>query len=182
MAGIRFFKFFKEYFMARSSLYDAQAVADPAQVWNFDLFLPTIPGSSSTTALTWKCQTTGLPGFSIDRVTVPLHGVELVYMGRKVYEHTFTTTFLESADWSTRAQFYAWSEAGRSWINNTGSFASTYKVNGQIVVYNDLPQVSDTINVIGMWPAVVADVDLNGGESAAVSLSITWSYDYVQDT
>lgn len=167
--------------MARSSLFDAQAVADPAQSWNFDLFLPAIPGSSDTRALTWKCMSTGLPGFSFDKVTVPLHGTELVYAGRKIYSHSFQSVFMEAADWSTRSQFYVWSESIRSWINNSGSFASAYKVNAQLVVYNDLPQVTRTVNVMGMWPEQVADVPLDGSNSNLVSLDITWSFDYVQD-
>jgi hypothetical protein len=167
--------------MARTSLYDVSAVADPAQSWNFDLFLPAIPGSSDTRALTWKCMTTALPGFSLDRVNVPLHGVELVYAGRKTFSHSFSSTFMEAADWSTRSQFYAWSENTRSWINNSGSFASTYKVSAQMVVYNDLPQVARTIQIVGLWPAEVADVELDGGASNLVTLSITWSFDYVYD-
>jgi len=167
--------------MPRSSLYDAQAVADPAQSWNFDMFLPAIPGSSDTRALTWKCMTSGLPGFNLDRVTVPLHGVELIYAGRKVYSHSFNSTFMEASDWSTRSQFYAWSEATRSWINNSGSFASAYKVNAQLVVYNDLPQVSRTITVYGMWPAEVNEVELDGSASNLITLNITWSFDYVAD-
>lgn len=167
--------------MARSSLYDAQAVADPAQSWNYDLFLPAIPGSSDTRALTWKCMSTGLPGFALDRVTVALHGIELIYAGRKTYEHTFTSTFMEASDWSTRNQFYAWSESTRSWIQNTGTYASSYKVNAQLVVYNDLPQVSRTITVVGMWPQSVADVELDGSASNLVTLQITWAFDYVTD-
>lgn len=167
--------------MARTSLYDVSAVADPAQSWNFDLFLPAIPGSSDTRALTWKCMTTALPGFSMDRVTVPLHGVELVYAGRKTFSHSFTSTFMEAADWSTRSQFYAWSENTRSWISNSGTFASTYKVNAQLVVYNDLPQVARTMTCVGMWPAEVADVELDGSASNLITLSITWSFDYVYD-
>jgi hypothetical protein len=167
--------------MARTSLYDISAVADPAQSWNFDLFLPTIPGSSDTRALTWKCMTTALPGFNLDRVVAPLHGMELVYAGRKTFSHSFTSTFMEAADWSTRSQFYAWSELTRSWINNSGSFASAYKVNGDLVVYNDLPQVARTIRCVGMWPAEVSDVELDGSASNLVTLSITWSFDYVYD-
>lgn len=168
--------------MTRTSLFDVESVADPAQSWNFDMFLPAIPGSSDTRALTWKCMTSALPGFGFDNVEVPLHGVVLNYAGRKTFTHTFNSTFMEASDWSTRSQFYAWSESMRSWINNSGTFASAYKVNAQLVVYNDLPQVSRTINVMGMWPAEVADVELDGGASNLISLNITWRFDYLQDS
>lgn len=167
--------------MTRTSLADVQSVADPAQTWNFDLFLPSIPGSSNTRNLTFKCMTTGLPGFSLDKVPVPLHGVEIQYAGRKVYSHQFNSQFMEASDWSTRDQFYNWSESARSWINNSGTMAAQYKVNGQIAVYNDLPQVSRTIKVLGMWPEVVGDVELDGSQSGLVTLQITWSFDLVID-
>jgi hypothetical protein len=32
-----------------------------------------------------------------------------------------------------------------------------------------------------LWPAEVADVELDGSASNLVTLSITWSFDYVYD-
>jgi hypothetical protein len=77
---------------------------------------------------------------------------------------------------------FNWMEAGRSWVQNSGTEASTYKVNGQIVVYTDTPQVAKTIQVIGMWPQAIADITLDGSQGGAhVSLEVTWSYDFTQD-
>lgn len=167
--------------MARTSLYDVQAVGDPAQVWNFDLFLPAIPGSADTRALTWKCMTTALPGFLLDSVAAALHGVELRFAGRANYSHTFNSSFLETSDWSGRSQILAWKESARSWKNNSGSTSAAYKVPAQIVLYDDLPSVQRTINIYGLWPSEVADIELNGGESAIVQMNVTWQYDWVDD-
>lgn len=167
--------------MARTSLYDVSAIPDPAQVWEFDLFLPAIPGSSDTRQLTWRTMTSALPGTEIDRVNVALHGVELVFMGRRNYSHTFNTSMLEAIDWRTRGQIKAWMDSGRNWITNTGSQSSTYKVNSQIVLYNDMPQVALTTTVFGMWPQALGDVSLDGGQSNHINQDITWSYDYVDD-
>ena len=167
--------------MARSSLYDALSVQDPAQTWNFDLFLPNIPGSSDTRDLTFKCMTADLPGMGLDPVEVPLHGVTLQYAGRAIYTHTMNVTFLETADWGTREKFRRWREVIRSWTNNSGSFASTYKVTGQMVLYNDLPQVVRTINLYGLWPETINEVQMDGGQSGIVQQTIQFRYDYVQD-
>lgn len=167
--------------MGRSSLQNVASLQDPAQSWNFDLFLPSIPGSSDTRDLTFKCMSTDLPGASLDVVKVDLHGVTLNFAGRATYTHTMQVIFLETADYSTRDKFIKWRESIRSWANNTGTLAATYKCNAQLVVYNDLPQVTRTCNVYGMWPETIADVPLNGAESNAVTLTITFSFDYFED-
>jgi len=167
--------------MARTSLYDVQSIPDPAQSWEFDLFLPSIPGSSNTNQLTYRCMSAVVPGTEIDEVRVPLHGVELVFMGRRNYTHTFNTQMLEAIDWQTRAQLKAWMDAGRDWITNTGSQSSTYKVNLQLVLYNDMPQVAQTITIFGAWPKAIQDVSLNGGASEHIAPEITWTYDYIDN-
>lgn len=167
--------------MTRSSLYDVQSVGDPAQTWNFDLFFPTIPGSSDTRDLTFKCMTMNLPGVGLDNVEVPLHGVKLNFAGQATYTHQTEVTFLETADWSTRQKFRTWRESIRSWTNNSGTFASAYKITAQMVVYNDLPAVVRTINVYGMWPETLGEVGMDGGASNAVQLQMTFRYDYTID-
>ena len=88
---------------------------------------------------------------------------------------------MEGADYATRAAFINWRESMRSWVNNTGTLASAYKVNGQIVVYNSLPAVVRTINIFGMYPETIGDYALDGTASNLVTLALTWSFDYLQD-
>lgn len=167
--------------MGRTSLADVLSLNDPAQSWNFDLFLPVIPGSSDTRDLTFKCMTTEMPGSTIDRVEVPLHGVNVIYGGRKTYSHSIPVTFLETADWSTREKFRRWHNM-RDWVNNSGMNAAQYKVEGQIVVYNDKPEVVRTCRIRGMWPDVIAETQLDGSQSGLIQLSITFAYDLWSDS
>lgn len=165
----------------RSSLDNVLSLQDPAQSWNFDFFLPTIPGSADTRDLTYKCMTTDLPGSGIDPVEVALHGVTLYFAGRKIYTHTMNIQFLETADWSTREKFNRWQELMRSWIENRGSLAAAYKVTSAIALYNDIPEVVRTTNIIGMWPETINEIALDGGQSGLVQLSIAMRYDYWRD-
>lgn len=168
--------------MARTSLQDVSAIPDPALIWNYDLFLPSIPGASDTRQLTWRCMSSGLPGSEIDRVDVQLHGIQLVRAGRRNWTHTFNSTFLEAIDWNTRNQFINWMESARSWVNNTGTQSSAYIVTGQLVVYTDAPAVAKTVQVFGMWPQVVGDVQLDGSQGGGhVSLEITWAFDWTEE-
>jgi hypothetical protein len=143
---------------------------------NFDLFLPAIPGSSDTRDLTFKCQTLELPGTAFEDLDVALHGVTVPFPGRKIYTHSIQMGFLETNDWGTRAKFGAWMEAIRSWRNNSGTLSSAYKVSGQIVVYDDIPEVVRTVNLSGLYPQTMGEVAMDGGSTNIVSLAITFKY------
>jgi len=162
----------------RTSLNDVLSLQDPAMSYTFDLFLPNIPGSSDTRDLTFKCMTTDLPGVGVDPVDVALHGVQVPYAGRKIFTHTLNATFLETADWMTREKFRRWNEMQRSWVNNSGSLAAAYKVNSQIVVYNDVPEVVRTVNLIGLYLENMAEVQMDGGQSGLITLSCVFKYTY----
>lgn len=118
---------------------------------------------------------------NLDNVEVGLHGVTLNFAGRATYTGTFNATFLEMRDWGTREMFRRWRESIRSWVNNSGSFASSYKTTADLVVYNDIPQVARTIRVFGVWPEQIADIQLDGGASNVVTTEITFRYDYSTD-
>ncbi len=165
----------------RSSLQDVLSLQDPAVSWNFDFFLPNIPGSSDTRDLTFKCMTTDLPGSGIEPVEVALHGVTLMYAGRKIYTHTMNVTFMETADWATREKFRRWQESMRSWIKNSGTLAAQYKTSGAIAVYNDIPELIRTTSITGMWPETINEVTLDGGASNLITLQIGFRYDYWDD-
>jgi len=167
--------------MSRSSLYNVLALPDAFQTWQFDLFFPYIPGWSDNIPLTYKCQTTSLPGFNLEPVEIALQGVTKKEAGRATYNHTFPMTFLEVSDQSTRRAFRAWRETCRSQKNNTGSVSSAYKVNGQIVLYDNQPTETHTMIVFGMWPETVDDLGLEGNSSTAGMLSVTCSYDFTDE-
>lgn len=165
----------------RTSLSDVLGLQDPAMSYNFDLFLPNIPGSSDTRDLTFKCMTTDLPGVAVDPVDVALHGVQVPFAGRKIFTHTLNATFLETADWMTREKFRRWNEFIRSWQNNSGALAAAYKVNSQIVIYNDIPEVVRTTNLYGLYLESFAEVQMDGAQSGLITLQCVFKYTYWVD-
>jgi len=162
--------------MARSSIQDTLSLGDPAQLWNFDLFLPIIPGASDTRHLTYRCQSMDLPGTALEPLEVSLHGHTIQYAGRRIFTHTMNVVFLETFNWATRQLFTNWIEIARSWRNNSGSYLSTYAVSGLTVVYDDIPQPMQTTQINYMWPESIAEVQLDGSQSGAVNQSISFRY------
>lgn len=120
--------------------------------------------------------TTDVPGTQLEEVMAPLHGVQIPYAGRRMFTHSMNVTFMETSDWSTSEKFRRWMEIARSWRQNSGSMSSGYWVTSQLVMYNDIPEVVRTIQVNNLWPANVQEMQLDGGSSQLVQLSVEFRY------
>lgn len=120
--------------------------------------------------------TTDVPGTQLEEVMAPLHGVQIPYAGRRMFTHSMNVTFMETSDWSTSEKFRRWMEIARSWRQNSGSMSSGYWVTSQLVMYNDIPEVVRTIQINNLWPANVQEMQLDGGSSQLVQLSVEFRY------
>lgn len=168
--------------MARTSITDVQSVLDPAQTWNWDMFLPNIPGSggSAARALTIKCISTSMPGSQIEQVGLEAHGVKLNFAGRRQWSGTWQATFFETRDSSTRNSFINWMEFSRSWNRNSGAYKADYAVSCSLSLYDDLPQIIKTTRVVGIFPTAVEDSNLDQ-TSGIIQYAVTFSFDYTEE-
>lgn len=167
--------------MGRSSLQNVLALPDAAQTWNFDLIFPNIPGGGDNVKLTYKCQSSEIPQSTIEALEINLHGVSKREAGRATYMHTFNASFLETVDWATYMAFRKWRDSARSWKNNSGTDSSQYKVNLEMDMYDNQPKTAMTIKPLGCFPTEIAAVNLNGSEGAAIFLTVTFSFDSIDD-
>ena len=168
--------------MTRTSHANIQNLPDAAQSWNFDLRFPSIPGSSlSAENLTFKCKTATLPASSIEPVKIELHGVAKQEAGRATYEHSYTAVFLETVDYATVMAFRQWRDYQRSWKRNTGTNSSAYKVRGELDVYDNAGALVRTMVLVGSFPTAINEVSYDGAASTAIEITVTFSFDYIDD-
>lgn len=168
--------------MTRTALSDVISIGDPAMGHNFDLYFPTIPGSTDTRDLTFKCQGTSIPGFTTETASVDLHGVKVPYMGAAGFQQTMTVTFVESISWSIRTKLRAWRDSARNWITNKGSLSSQYCVDLQLVLWDDQPQVVKTVQIYRSFITALEDLQVDGANGSTVLVpSATFAYTYHQD-
>lgn len=168
--------------MARTSHANVLSLPDAAQQWNFDLFFPTIPGSTGVArSLTYKCKTTVLPKSSIEVVPIELHGVKKQEAGRAQYDHSLSVTVLGTVDYSDYKALRGWRDFARSWKNNTGTDSAAYKVNLELDLYDNQGNISQTIILVGCFLTEIADITFDGNSSTAVELSLQFSFDYLND-
>lgn len=166
--------------MARTSHAHVMNLPDAAQSWNFDLFLPAIPGFGQNN-LTYKCKTTSLPTSKIEPVKIELHGVGKQEAGRAIYDHSLQATFLETVDYKTYEAFRAWRDFMRSWKNNTGTDSAAYKVNLELDVYNNGPDLVKTMILVGSFVTDIGEYAFDGAASTAMEMQVTFSFDYIKD-
>lgn len=169
--------------MARTSIQNVLDMPDVAQAWNFDLFLPTIPGSPlSGQNLMYRCKSSEIPGFAIEPVKIELHGVAKQEAGRATYSHTFNSAFIVPVDFTTILAFRAWRAKMRDWKNNTGSNSQVYKINAELDLYNNAGDIGQTFIIAGAFPTDITAVQLDGSQAGApMELTVAWSFDYVND-
>lgn len=162
--------------MARSSLADVISLGDPALTWNFDLFIPTIPGSADSRHITFRCQSVDLPGVQLESVNAELHGTSVPYASRLQYTQTLNLTLMETSDFAARTAINRWIQTARSWRSNSGSPFSLYAVTALIVCYDNIPQPTATTQINYMWPENLQDVTLSGDSGDIIRPQITMRY------
>lgn len=168
--------------MARTSHANIMSLPDAAQSWNFDLTFTSIPGSNvSGQNLTYKVKTSSIPGSSIEPVKIELHGVAKQEAGRATYEHSLQCTFLETIDYETYKAFRAWRDHMRSWKRNSGTNSSAYKQRVTMDLYDNAGNITQTIVLVGAFPTTMTDVAYDGSQSTAIEISMTFSFDYLDD-
>ncbi len=165
----------------RTSLADVRSLPDAFQQYNWDVFVPDLPGTPNSRQFTFKAMTTSIPGSLLEKVAVNLHGVEVGYAGRENYSHSLAITFLETNDIGTRDMIRRWQKIARDNNRNTGSFKDTYTATIEMVLYDDLPTERKRIQLIGCFPESLDDSALDGGQSGIVQVSTTFHYDFINE-
>lgn len=166
----------------RSSMANRISIGDPAFTYNFDLYFPTIPGSADTRDLTFKCQSTDLPGFGVEATEVMLGGMKFPYSGQGTYTQTLNATFVEAVDWSVRDKMRKWNLATRDWKNNKGAMSAEYMIDPQIILWDDTPKMVRAVQIYRAFLENFQEIQMDGSNgSTVVTASITLRYTYHED-
>lgn len=167
--------------MARTGLTDMRSLADPMLNYNYDLIIPNVPGGGSGRELKLRCMDVVLPGMYTEDVEINYHGVRLPYAGAQMWPNKMSITFHETRDVLTRKIIKSWIERENYTRQNTGNYKATYATNAQLLIYDQRPTVSDTVNIYSLFPTNLEDIPLGGAGSSAVAVRVDFAYDYTED-
>lgn len=165
--------------MGRVTYNQVNSVGDVLDQVAFEWLLGAIPGALSNTGdLTLRCQNVQLPGFSNEAFEVALHGFTIKYRGRKNYERSLTATYIEKGDFSIYRNLKRWDEyiAGSNTGNSRG-YKAEYSILTALRVYDTVGAMVNEHRIEGTFIQDLQSVTLDGTSSAAVNISVTFSYD-----
>lgn len=172
--------------MPRMGLQDVSGIVDPLLSYNFSLIFPSIPGSGGDTRdMTIKCISVGLPGMTIEQETLASHGVEVNYAGRQTWSKTFQAVFWETRLADTRQTIRNWIKYARDNFNNQGNYkngGAGYAVDSVINMYDDIPNLINSVIVYGVFPTDMAEVQLDGAAGTIIQTNVTFSYDFTLES
>lgn len=168
--------------MPKPSLGDiASSILDPMLSDNFSLDIPGIPVGGGTTHLLMQCQQATKPGTTINAVEVQLFGHTLEHAGNLTYNHDLSVTYLENRKAQILSTLEAWSEYTKSHDTQHGAYKSEYARDGYLRIYDQKGNTVKTYRIVNMWPSQVPDVQFDGSNSSAITLAVSFKFDYVVD-
>jgi hypothetical protein len=140
-----------------------------------------MPGTANSRSFTFKATSASIPGSMLESVPVNLAGVELRYAGRENNSHSFPITLHETRDAGSLAMVRRWQKIARNNNLNTGTYKDIYSTTVELTLYDDANIAIKTIKLIGAWVETIDDSSLDRA-SGAVSISVTLSYDSIEET
>lgn len=168
--------------MGRLTLPQAQSIPDAYMTHDWNVIFTSIPGFVGTDPrqLSFRAQTSEVPGMTVEPVVVSLKDVEVNFPLRQTWSKTIQMTFLEVRDMSTRRTFLNWMKFARNMKTGAGSYKSQLVVDIMMELYDSTDTVISLIKLESAFPSEVGALALNSpGEPGY--LPVTFTYDSVSE-
>lgn len=165
----------------RPSLRDYTSVGDHVITADWYMLIPYIPGSANPRTMSYKINTTALPGTQIEQLVSEIGARKFAFAARRVYTNTWTATIIETADGSSRSDIINWMNLARPYSTGAGSYKNQYAVTAEIRVYDAANRVAVLSEVHGLWPMQLDDASLDQA-SSVLQYSVQFSYDHVVES
>lgn len=162
----------------RPTLRDYQSVGDPVITADWYMLIPLIPGASNPRALSYKVNTTSMPGHQIEQVPYENGARKWNFAGRRIFNGTWTATLVETSNGSSRGDLINWMNIARPYRSGNGAYKSQYGVMAELRLYDAANNIAVLQEIYGLFPLSIDDASLDQG-SAVLQYSINFSYDEV---
>ena len=138
------------------------------------------PPNGGGEALTIRCQTGVVPGYTINPVEVALHGFKRSEFGIKEFQRTMEFQFIETRDGVAWNTLKGWQELVRGTRSGSSAAPRRDLVRTAIItVLDEQDKESVKSEAYGCWPTAVPDVNLDGQSEQPFLIPCTMQYDYV---
>lgn len=164
----------------RPSLRDYQSVGDHLITADWYMLIPYIPGATDPRSMSYKINTTALPGTQIEQVASEIGARKFNFAGRRVYSGSWSATLIETANGSSRSDLINWMNLARPYATGAGSYKSQYAVTAEVRVYDAANRIAVLSTVYGLWPMSLDDANLDQA-SSVLQYNIQFSFDHATE-
>ena len=129
--------------------------------------------------LALKCLNTNIAGSSTEKMTVALHSHQRNFRGRGIQPQTLSVTYYEDQTMATYKILKAWKEfivGTRSGVSR--GFLHDYSTSATLTVFDHPGNPIMQTTFYNLFITDIPDMALDGGSSAPLQISVTFSYDY----
>lgn len=154
------------------------AIPDPLFSEHFRLSLPSVPGSGDPNPFTFLCKSATKPGMTLTAVEVQIFGQTLEFAGNMTYSHDMSCEYYENRKMQITKNLEGWANFIRAHETQHGGYKSEYGVNGTLEIFDVKGNTVAKYTIYGMWPSAVPDMQFDGSASQALTVQVSWKYDY----
>jgi hypothetical protein len=163
-----------------ATIEEIRNLAEPLKGYQFKVTIANAPGGAgaSVEELQFLCQSTVLPGRTVDQVVTSLGGHDVSDPGRSPGPKTWAVTFAETTTAAIVQRVEAWQRLCYDPESGVNGSRADIKRNARIELLNNAKEVVLSRQIVGIWPQDIADMAMDYSSSEVVTLDVTWSYDY----
>lgn len=163
-----------------ASVEEIRNLAEPLKGFQFKVTIANPPGAGAAIdLLQFRCTAAVLPGRTIDQVVTSLDGYDVSDWGRIPGPRSWTLTFTEGTDAQVIERVDSWQKLCSNPATGVLANRADGKRTATLEIYGNDRSVTHTRTIVGLWPQSVADLAFDKASSEAVTLDVTWAFDYM---
>ena len=158
-------------------------VNDVADASRYLLLLGSIPGSGESSSLSIKCFQAELPGIGNQAYDATMSGHTVNFRGRVVFTQTMSCAFYVDGNGDTLRRLQQWHEnvAGTESGNSQG-YVDDYAVDATLISFDTTGKEYNRYTVYRVYPDNVPPSNVDGGNSQAAMIQVSFKYCYHEST
>lgn len=139
-------------------------------------------GGAGTSFVPFMCQATTLPASEIGFIPVPYFGRTINLAGDRTFA-PWSVQVVNDPNFSIRSDLEGWHNALNERVLNTRSqayaFAENYKINADVIQYDQTGNILRKYRFVGAFPIAVGDIALSWADNNTIEVfPVTFQYDY----
>lgn len=165
--------------MPKPRLEDMLALPDVLLADNFNMYFTSAPALNDfdVRSLRIQCQSTALPGRTLEKALVALFGHEVGFGGRNTVTHTFNCTYIETRVLTVHRVFKDWMNLVRNKRSGHGVSKEFYVATARLELLSEAGEPAGVIKLFNMFPEQMPEVNLDGSSTQAIQVPITFHFD-----